>query len=39
MGGRETAGGRRSKREGEEELDQFGQVGPGLWGDLSLWGS
>lgn len=39
VGGRETAGGRRSRTEGEEELDRSGQVGPGLWGDLSPWGS
>lgn len=39
VGGREAAGGQRSRREGEGELDQFGQVGPGLWGDWSLWGS
>lgn len=39
MGGKETAGGRRNKREGEGELDRFGQVGPGLWADWSRWGS
>lgn len=40
VGDKQIAGGQRgggmSRREGEEELDRFGQAEPGLWGDWSL---